>query len=211
MPVVVVSPHLDDAVMSCGQLLAANPGSIVVTVFAGRPADGRRGSWDERSFGQDDDPMILRRDEDRRALARLDATPVHLDFLDHQYRDGERHDISTIELHATLAAELDRCEGTVYLPLGADHVDHRLVCAAGMEVLAEGRWCLYEELPYARGQQGWVAERCAAIGGLRRCAPRLGPLTEKAAAVEEYQSQLRALATTRILVYDEERYWTRSS
>ncbi len=36
--VVVVSPHLDDAVLGCGQLLAAWPGATVVTVFAGKPA-----------------------------------------------------------------------------------------------------------------------------------------------------------------------------
>jgi LmbE family N-acetylglucosaminyl deacetylase len=209
VPVVVVSPHLDDAVLSCGQLLAANPGSVVVTVFAGRPADGRRGRWDERAFEQGDDPVGVRRGEDQRALARLDATPVHLDFLDSQYRGEERGGISMTELQSTLAAELHRWEGTVYLPLGADHVDHRLVCSAGMEVLAENRWRLYEELPYARQPPLWVDERCATIGGLRRWTPPLGPLTKKAAAVEEYHSQLRAMGASRILIYDAERYWTR--
>jgi len=33
----VISPHLDDAVFSCRQLLAQAPGSVVVTVFAGIP------------------------------------------------------------------------------------------------------------------------------------------------------------------------------
>jgi len=34
----VVSPHLDDAVLSCGRLLAGRPGSVVATVFAGVPS-----------------------------------------------------------------------------------------------------------------------------------------------------------------------------
>ena len=35
---VLISPHLDDSVISCGQFLAAHPGTTVVTVFAGVPA-----------------------------------------------------------------------------------------------------------------------------------------------------------------------------
>ena len=35
--VVVVSPHLDDAVLGCGRFLAVHPGATVVTVFAGNP------------------------------------------------------------------------------------------------------------------------------------------------------------------------------
>src|SRR5260370_35261450 len=35
--IVVVSPHLDDAVLGCSYLLAAHPGVVVVTAFAGRP------------------------------------------------------------------------------------------------------------------------------------------------------------------------------
>src|SRR5689334_24193470 len=35
--IVVVSPHMDDAVLGLAQLLAAHPGATVVTVFAGPP------------------------------------------------------------------------------------------------------------------------------------------------------------------------------
>ncbi len=34
---VVVSPHRDDAVLACGEHLAANPGAIVITGLARRP------------------------------------------------------------------------------------------------------------------------------------------------------------------------------
>ena len=37
--IVVVSPHLDDALLSCGELLARCGGASVVTLFAGAPAD----------------------------------------------------------------------------------------------------------------------------------------------------------------------------
>ena len=36
--VVIVSPHLDDAVLGCANFMAAHPGVAVVTVFAGQPA-----------------------------------------------------------------------------------------------------------------------------------------------------------------------------
>ena len=46
----VISPHLDDAVLSCGALLAAHRGAVVATVFAGVPRDPRqRTEWDARS------------------------------------------------------------------------------------------------------------------------------------------------------------------
>ena len=35
--IVVVSPHLDDAVLGCGLLLDAVPGTTVLTVFTGAP------------------------------------------------------------------------------------------------------------------------------------------------------------------------------
>ncbi|KAB0640285.1 PIG-L family deacetylase, partial [Burkholderia territorii] len=83
----VVSPHLDDAVFSCGQLLAQSPGSVVVTVFAGIPAHGTAAPpWDRRAgFRTADEAMRTRRDEDRRALGTLGAHAVWLDFLDDQY------------------------------------------------------------------------------------------------------------------------------
>ena len=36
--IVVVSPHLDDAVLGCSYLLARCPGTSGVTIFAGRPS-----------------------------------------------------------------------------------------------------------------------------------------------------------------------------
>ena len=99
--VVVVSPHLDDAVFSCGQWLGNAPRCTVLTVFAGFPEGRRRlTSWDERcGFAGAEEAMATRRDEDRHALELLSADPFWLDYLDSQYRaadDGE--------------SELDRAE-----------------------------------------------------------------------------------------------------
>ena len=37
--IVVVSPHLDDAVLGCARFLSAHAGATVVTVFAGNPPE----------------------------------------------------------------------------------------------------------------------------------------------------------------------------
>src|ERR1700693_642199 len=79
--VVIVSPHLDDAVLGCGNFMAAHPRVVVVTVFAGNPPEypaNPMRKWDVQSgFGPGDDVMETRRREDHAALAALDATPVH--------------------------------------------------------------------------------------------------------------------------------------
>src|SRR5689334_10074107 len=86
-PVVVISPHLDDAVFGCGQLLALHPGSVVSTALAGRPPSyATVTGWDAAAgFRPGDDVIAARRAEDRAALQILDARPVWLDFTDDQY------------------------------------------------------------------------------------------------------------------------------
>src|SRR3954468_24729127 len=89
-PVVIVSPHLDDAVFGCGELLAARPGSVVVTVFAGAPPTYETVTeWDALAgIHPGEDVLAARRAEDRAALGALGARPVWLDFRDSQYHDS---------------------------------------------------------------------------------------------------------------------------
>ncbi|MFI6536935.1 PIG-L deacetylase family protein [Nonomuraea sp. NPDC050547] len=98
----VVSAHLDDAVLSRGGTIAALGAQgarvVVVTVFAGcagdpMPAYAERyhGWWRKACPAIGDsaaDGMRLRREEDQRACAVLGAEPVHLDFLEALYRRG---------------------------------------------------------------------------------------------------------------------------
>ena len=91
--VVVVSPHLDDAVLGCGRFLAAHPGATVVTVFAGNPPQYPEPmrKWDVQSgFAPGDDVMETRRNEDHAALACVGATPVHLDLDRVHVQPGRR-------------------------------------------------------------------------------------------------------------------------
>ena len=89
-PIAILSPHLDDAVLSCWHLLAG-PGEVaVINVFAGIPPTGAPAGWWDRMTGHADAQAVVRarRDEDRAALALAQREAVNLDFLDRQYRPG---------------------------------------------------------------------------------------------------------------------------
>ena len=86
--VVVVSPHFDDAALGAAHLISAHPGTTVITVLGGRPPayPAEPTDWDAcGGFVAGDDVVALRREEDRAAMAFLGATPVWLEFADHQY------------------------------------------------------------------------------------------------------------------------------
>lgn len=152
---VVVSPHLDDAVLSAWLVLVQNPDSTVVTCFSGVPAEGVRGSWDERSgMGAASAAVAARRREDEAALAFAPARPVHLDLLDVQYRIAAAPP-PLDELVEALRPELTDAE-EVWLPAGiGGHADHLLAGAAARAALRPAqRAHVYADLPYA-GQPGW--------------------------------------------------------
>ena len=121
----IVSPHLDDAVLSCGGLIARRPGAHVVTVFAGRPASVDTDvltEWDrECGFAPGDDVVGLRRIEDEHTCAALGAVAVWLDFVDGQYHEPAPLDRVTAALEATVA---ELAPDEVFVPLGLLHRDH---------------------------------------------------------------------------------------
>jgi LmbE family N-acetylglucosaminyl deacetylase len=217
-PLVAVSPHLDDAVLGCGALLAHHPGAVVVTVFAGRPPAGHPLTpWDEAAgFRAGDDIVGARRAEDLAALRRLRARPAWLDFLDAQYGDSPAVDTIAAALeHALHAAE----PATVCIPLGLFHSDHALVHAAAITLLprhGDWRWVAYEE-PMYRLVPDLLPERLASLRNAGVTAVPLDgmPTSEtKRDAIACYTSQLRALAAPTGPGYDDalapERYWALS-
>ncbi|CAH2789110.1 MAG: No significant database matches [uncultured Paraburkholderia sp.] len=65
----IVSPHLDDAVFSCGELLTAHPDAAVCTVFAAPPEQEMHTEWNKESgFADAHDAIHQRTIEDNRAL-----------------------------------------------------------------------------------------------------------------------------------------------
>jgi len=116
--VVIVSPHLDDAVLGCANFMAAHPGATVITVFAGNPPEyptSPMRKWDVQSgFAPGDDVMETRRREDDAALAILDATPVHLDFVEHTYNSGDRPVAPDVVVDVLAPALAALCTATLF-------------------------------------------------------------------------------------------------
>jgi LmbE family N-acetylglucosaminyl deacetylase len=214
-PVTVVSPHLDDAVLSCAGLIAGASATTVVTVFAGippardaaTPAKFLPGStfWDQASgFAEGDDVVGLRRAEDRAALARLGAAPRWLDFLDSQYvvEPGESARPSDIATGIRLAIG-DLHPATIAFPLGLSHTDHERTHEACFLLLKESpelaqNWVAFIDVPY-RVQHRTQAD--LRLARLRELGYELEPFgsdlgERKAAALGEYPSQLKALASS---------------
>ncbi len=197
-PLVVISPHLDDAVMSCGDLLSHHAGSTVITVFAGRaPIYRSLTSWDAKAgFKNGQDVMAARRREDASALSLLKATPCWLEFVDSQYGGSSRVAAIVPELRkAIVAAGATR----VLAPLGLFHADHERTSNAALALareLPELAWFLYEDAIY-RATPGLVGKRIARLrsDGWRLTALRpVESARHKQKAVRAYKSQLKALS-----------------
>jgi LmbE family N-acetylglucosaminyl deacetylase len=99
---VYLSPHLDDAVLSCGGLIhqQASVGQppLVITLFSGRPPADAELSAFARSqhmrWGNPEDVFSVRWSEDRAALSVLGADYLRLNYLDCIYRGKDHGDES---------------------------------------------------------------------------------------------------------------------
>ena len=185
--VVVLSPHFDDAALSCWSLLEA-PGPLrVVNVFGGIPEPGQGGEWD-RKLGIVDSAAYVRDriEADRAALARAGREPVSLPLLDHQY-GGDGIDVSEA-LEPYLGPD-----SAVYAPAGIGaHPDHVRVRDAAVALRPDVR--LYADLPYAL-QRGWelppeLEERWTPVAIRLAEAQR----RRKVDALRAYGAQMQALA-----------------
>jgi LmbE family N-acetylglucosaminyl deacetylase len=185
----VVSPHLDDAALSCALFLAANHGSCITTVFAGGPPYVRPlTQWDRaaRYFCEGADVVGVRRGEDISAAAVVHASARHLGFWDRQYRndqygyDGVPEEDLTAAVTDALIALGEHPNTTAWvIPLGLGHPDHRITAEASLAWAQRypGDIYLYEELPYAAEDPAEVADR-------KRCLAERGIVLERDETLE---------------------------
>ncbi|MGE3774657.1 MAG: PIG-L family deacetylase [Gammaproteobacteria bacterium] len=198
----VVSPHLDDAVFGCGELMRRMPGALCVTVFAGLPRDPEmQTDWDrDAGYACALEALACRRGEDAAALRRLGAEAHWLRFTDDQY--GERTSATREEVTAALIALIDaHAPDAVAIPFGLFHRDHALAheaAIAALDARPTRDWLAYEDALYRR-LPGLLPARLAALEARGvRAVPWLFLSSEadspKHGAVRCYGSQLRALA-----------------
>ncbi|HEY5927587.1 MAG TPA: PIG-L family deacetylase [Kofleriaceae bacterium] len=208
--VVILSPHLDDAVLSLGGLISREVAlgrrvEVVSCFTSGPPLDSIQPA--HRVFGD----YSMRRAEDERALAVLGARSRWLDlheriwrqpplpttsgvFPTHVFRTPERmEDFGELKTIRAVIGELLDAGATVYAPLAVGHhVDHVEVALAALrEMLGRGafdRIRFYED-PYALGRacrkQHFVAKRrmWRPFGAPAWASPRVGALLRLVAFV----------------------------
>lgn len=200
---VYLSPHLDDAVLSCGASIAQQTASgepvEVLTIFAGRPPLRLLSSYAAQiheASGDLPDMVGRRREEDEAACRILRAVPVHLDYLDAPYRTdpangdffytsneqlfgGRPHpaDFGLMDdLAAAIVQRYDRLHETLfYAPLGArGHVDHQIVRAAAFKLQQRGfPLCFYEDFPHVEEGHALVSALAQSDGHGWMAEPRL--------------------------------------
>jgi LmbE family N-acetylglucosaminyl deacetylase len=170
---IFLSPHLDDAVYSCGGIIKEliNQGVLVEvwSIFTADPPEGSlspfalslHSRWKEKA-----NPTWIRREEDKHALELLGGTYRHLYYPDCIYRRNPATNEPIIkkdedlfsadyvvetDLLANLANDLKShlpSDAEIISPLGmGGHVDHRLTRMAA-EKLGRPLW-FYADYPYA--------------------------------------------------------------
>jgi len=147
--IAVVSPHLDDAVLSLGAGIwdATRAGAevTVVTAFAGDPSyDGEPSAWDRRAgFESPLEALTVRRREDELACGRVGAQPLWLPFC----YGGSPVDAS--ELASQLDAAIRGAE-TVLIPgWPLKNPEHASLALLALRLLGGRQGVgLYVEQPY---------------------------------------------------------------
>lgn len=210
-PALIVSPHLDDAVLSCGQLLADRANITVATVFAGTPPDPALSTEYDANCGfrNAGSAINLRRAEDEVAVGSLKGRVAHLNFLDGQYDDERPSTVDIASALLDLAARLQ--PEFVVMPIGLVHPDHELTADACLAAFG-GVPALYayEDMP---SRVLWPESVPPRFDWLRSHGfdfelgepGGAGSIAKKQRAVRSYRSQLWALNIHAVLV--PERFW----
>jgi len=221
---VFISPHFDDAALSCGgcitRLVDDGVPVTVLTVFtadqeSGRPLS-RLAKRSHASWDAEHEPFAARRAEDIAAMRVLGAERLELGMLDTIYRRSQSGKALYTSTHARLASEeiaqlvpelarrlqelgIGQDEGVrVFCPAAAaDHPDHTATRLAVEQVVPRESLVLYEEYPY-HVELGFGATRDSGLEDTVSDAIYLTPreLEIRIQAIGCYDSQLRGLFPT---------------
>jgi len=156
---VVISAHLDDAVLSGWTWLRAARRATVITVCAGI-AVAPPEAWDRLTRSDDPEARCrARRAEDREVLEAHGWTPVHLDVLDAPYRTPATRP-GPAAVAGLIAARLPGDASHLLLPAGIGrHEDHLLARDAALLLdRSHLEAHVMADYPYAAvyGWPGWV-------------------------------------------------------
>jgi LmbE family N-acetylglucosaminyl deacetylase len=204
MRILALSPHLDDAILSVGQTLAAYPQSTIMTIFAGSPPQGTKSDYDLKcGFKDSNEAMASRRYEDTMACAQLLCRPIHLGFLDNQYK----HQVGLDKISEKIMEHLrDNDYQMILAPVGLKHPDHIAVSTVAHRLpISEIPIYYYEELPLRVLEPEYTAQRLTENAKLKFIGD--GGRDKKAIALMEYKSQIGSGVLDPTLCFAPERIW----
>ncbi|WP_338501778.1 PIG-L family deacetylase [Sphingomonas kaistensis] len=209
-----LSPHLDDAVFSAGATLfrAARRGwrVVVATIFTGnvaQPTGFALACQLDKGLAADVDYMALRREEDKKACARLGAEALHLPLLEAPHRgydsapalfgDVTADDSAKTEVSDAIAALIADLRPDILLaPLGiGGHVDHLIVRDAVAALGNPPTTMLWEDWPYL--DRSYLPPRDQALVVPANSAARAAKLSACAAYATQLGFQFGGAAALR--------------
>ena len=151
MRLTVVSPHLDDAVLSAGgtiyEMVRRGVEVTIVSLFAGDPdASSPPSYWDAGRGESQGVAVRQRRDEDRAAAAELGASVIALPWADSGYVGVRNPDAIWQAIEPTIGA----AAATLLPGWPLSHADHRYATMLVLERIdASTPIAFYAEQPYA--------------------------------------------------------------
>jgi LmbE family N-acetylglucosaminyl deacetylase len=205
---VYLSPHLDDAVLSCGGLIhrqaRAGEPPLVITLFSGQPPANVELSAFARSqherWGARGDVMAVRWAEDRAALAVLGADYLRLNYPDCIYRGRARGEEAvwyyaseealfgpvhpsenglSAELAAVLREFISPGGGvTLYAPLTVGNHVDHQLTFAAALILGAQGWDLRFYEDYPYAEREGALSAALAARGAEHWQPGVAPLDE---------------------------------
>ena len=191
MKVVIVSPHFDDAVLSCWSLVDGEGNVDVITVFTAGPPPGIVTDWDSDTGVDSATRMGQRAEENRRALALAKRSPIDLGLLEGQYGGGG----ADVEV---LAGHLHQADA-VYVPagIGVIHVNQEHIALRDACLSVRPDCCLYADQPYSQFRRDPQLPQGLGSGFERRVIRLTGRQRErKAQAVGSYAGEIDKLELT---------------
>jgi LmbE family N-acetylglucosaminyl deacetylase len=213
---IYLSPHFDDAVLSCGGLIheQSHHGNVLTeiwTILAGDPPPGPLSEFARQTHAlwgvtSGEDMVALRRAEDEAAAALVGAELVHFDIQDCIYRRSSKGDFLYTETVMTSAHPSDRKlpiriatalrselrqDDVLVCPLAlGGHVDHGLVRRAAESLRLPLFY--YADVPYVLNAPQTLAAQIPLLDGQLYHVPEAS-LETWLEGVAAYRSQVDSL------------------
>lgn len=217
--VVILSPHLDDAVFDCCDHILhwQRQGTevSVITVFAsfsaGIVSNYLRRVMDRMNIASVEEFEAVRRNEDKQAMRALGVRWEHWDFIDAAFRkQGDRSAYATYR--ELCSGQPQPCDGKLFeqlleaiqtriqadllvIPFGVgQHQDHLLVRRAAEQSAVAGAVNYYLDFPYARNPFRWRLDQWAAFTRSQKSIKWMS--SSKRSIMRHYASQVQFIFRT---------------